>query len=191
MINEAINLASYGFFGGGEISTLLMQFEQMGVFSYLLPFLVIFALVFGLISQMKLFHENKSIPPIIALVVALMALQFDLVPRFFAEVFPRLGVGLVVLLVILILIGLVSPKDASSIYLVYGAMIVVAVYILVDVAEAMNSPLADLWYQWRGTIIFVTVFLLIVVFMINLNKTKQEKTTFDEIKTGLWDRLAK
>ncbi len=191
MINEAINLASYGFFGGGEISTLLMQFEQMGVFSYLLPFLVIFALVFGLISQMKLFHENKSIPPIIALAVALMALQFDLVPRFFAEVFPRLGVGLVVLLVILILIGLVSPKDASSIYLVYGAMIVVAVYILVDVAEAMNSPLADLWYQWRGTIIFVTVFLLIVVFMINLNKTKQEKTTFDEIKTGLWDRLAK
>ena len=191
MINEAINLASYGFFGGGEISTLLMQFEQMGVFSYLLPFLVIFALVFGLISQMKLFHENKSIPPIIALAVALMALQFDLVPRFFAEIFPRLGVGLVILLVVLILIGLVSPKDASSIYLVYGAMIVVAIYILVDVAEAMNSPLADLWYQWRGTIIFVTVFLLIVVFMINLNKTKQEKTTFDEIKTGLWDRLAK
>jgi len=181
-------LASYGFFGGGEISTLLMQFEQMGVFSYLLPFLVIFALVFGLISQMKLFHENKSIPPIIALAVALMALQFDLVPRFFAEIFPRLGVGLVILLVVLILIGLVSPKDASSIYLVYGAMIVVAIYILVDVAEAMNSPLADLWYQWRGTIIFVTVFILIVVFIINMNKTKQEKTTFADVANGLWTR---
>jgi len=183
-------LASYGFFGGGEISTLLMQFEQMGVFSYLLPFLVIFALVFGLISQMKLFKDNKSIPPIIALAVALMALQFDLVPVFFAEVFPRLGVGLVILLVILILIGLVAPKDSSSIYLVYAAMIVVLVYILIDVAEAMNSPLADLWYQWRAPIIVVTIIAVVLVVIINMSKPKNEKTSFDEVANGFWKAIA-
>lgn len=189
MINEVMTLASYGFFGGGEISTLLMQFEQMGVFSYLLPFLIIFALVFGLISQMKLFHENRAIPPIIALAVSLMALQFDLVPAFFAEVFPRLGIGLVILLVLLILIGLVSPKDAGSIYLVYGVMIVVAVYILIDVAEAMNSPLANLWYEWRGYIILIAVILTVLGIVVSLSKPKNEKTTFEEVKNGLWDRL--
>lgn len=182
-------LASYGFFGGGEISTLLMQFEQMGVFSYLLPFLVIFALVFGLISQMKLFHENRSIAPIIALAVALMALQFDLVPVFFAEVFPRLGIGLIILLIVLILIGLVSQKDSTSIYLVYSVMIIVGVYILIDVAEAMNSPIADLWYQWRGPIIVITVILVILAVIVNMSKPKNEKTQYADVANNLWKNI--
>ncbi|MFQ5531223.1 MAG: hypothetical protein ACE5ES_01265, partial [Candidatus Nanoarchaeia archaeon] len=94
------------FFGGGTIGDLLSVWQQQGFFSYLLPFLLIFALVFGILEQAKLFKENKAINGIIALVVGLMALQLDFVPIFFSEIFPRLGVGLSFILVLLILAGM-------------------------------------------------------------------------------------
>ena len=90
---------------------MLNQWKQIGVFDYMLPFLLIFALIYGILTKIKLFTEkdnepNKIINAIIALSVALMALQFDFVSIFFSEIFPRMGVGLSILLVFLILAGL-------------------------------------------------------------------------------------
>ena len=104
MINEVgMFFATYGYYGGA-IGDVLNQWEQAGFFSYVLPFLLIFALVFGILSSIQVFKENRAIDAIIALVVGLMALQFEMVPIFFAQVFPRLGVALSVILVILILL---------------------------------------------------------------------------------------
>ena len=51
--------------------------------------------------------------------VGLLALQFNYVPDFFREVFPRLGVGISVLLVLLILVGLFISKEDQR-YWYYG-----------------------------------------------------------------------
>ena len=112
MIKEFLFLQSYSYFEGGAIGNILSQWEAMGFFSYVLPFLLIFAMVFGILIQLRLFRDNKTINAIIALAVGLMALQFSFVPRFFSEIFPRLGVGLVVILIIIILTGLfANPED--------------------------------------------------------------------------------
>ena len=97
-------LASYGYYGGA-IGDTLNRLSNMGFFTYVLPFLLIFSLVFGILSSMKLFKENRGVDAIIAVVVGLMALQFDMVPVFFSQVFPRMGVALAAILVILILAG--------------------------------------------------------------------------------------
>ena len=74
-------LQSFGFYGG-SIGNLLAQWEQIGMFSYILPFLLLFALIFGILSRIKIF-DNKSLNTVISLAVSLMALQYDYVPRFF------------------------------------------------------------------------------------------------------------
>ena len=104
-------LASFGGFYGGTFGNLLAQWEQLGVFSYVLPFLLIFALIFGILQRVDVFKGNKGINAIIALSVSLMSLQFNLVPIFQAEIFPKLGVGLSVILAVIILKGLfLEPK---------------------------------------------------------------------------------
>ena len=107
MINELFFLQSYGF-SGGSFGNLLNQWEQIGVFSFLLPFLLIFALIYGILSKMTLFGDenNRSINGIIALSVSLMALQFGIVSAFFSDILPRLGIALAGVLVFLVLIGL-------------------------------------------------------------------------------------
>lgn len=97
------------------ITEFLNQMNQLGVFSYVLPFMIVFAVVFGLLQKTKIFgDENKArgINVIIALAIAGISLLFDVVPRFFSIIFPKFGVGLAVFLVLMIMVGFFfSGKD--------------------------------------------------------------------------------
>ncbi len=96
------------------VTDILNQWNNIGVFSYVIPFLLIFAIVYALLEKTGLLsrtdsnnkpEHNKPILAIISVAVALLALQFDMVSVFFAEIFPRFGIGLSIFLVLVILIG--------------------------------------------------------------------------------------
>lgn len=85
MLKEMIILASG--FPTGVLGDMLSKWEAAGFFSYLLPFLLLFSLVFGILTRVQIFKDNKMINGFIALAVALMALQFDFVPAFHSSSF--------------------------------------------------------------------------------------------------------
>ena len=87
-----------------DIQTLLQEWESIGIFDYVLPFLIIFSLIYAVLTSTNLFgKKNKPVYVLIAVAIGLMALRVGYVQQFFAEVFPRLGVGLAILLVVIIL----------------------------------------------------------------------------------------
>jgi len=96
------------------ITDVLNAWNQMGVFSYVIPFLLLFALVFAILEKSKVLGDNRTIEAIVAVAVGLLALQFDFVSRFFAIIFPRFGIGLSIFLVLIITIGFFFPKNDSS-----------------------------------------------------------------------------
>jgi len=170
-------LASYGYFEGGGIGNLLNYWEQLGLFSYMLPFLLIFALVFGILTQTNLFKDNKTINGIIALAVGLMALQFPMVPRFFAEVFPRLGIGLAVILIILILVGMFS--DPSKKWLMITFMVIgfiIAVVVLVNTAGMVGLSTGYWWRANWSTILFIGLFLVALAVIVGAGSKTTDKT---------------
>lgn len=121
-----------------DIGVLLSQWEAIGVFDFLLPFLLIFAVVFGILTATNILNANRAINLVIALVVGLMALRFDFVPRFFAEIFPRLGIGLAVILTVLIAVGLFIP-DQERRYWYYGLGAIGAIVAIVVVSKTFAS----------------------------------------------------
>jgi uncharacterized membrane protein YoaK (UPF0700 family) len=121
-----------------NIGTLLSQWEAAGVFDFLLPFLLIFAVVFGILTTTNILGKNKGVHVIIAFVVGLLALRLDFVPRFFAEIFPRLGVGLSVILALVILIGLFVPQDEMR-YWLYGLGTIAFVIAIVVVSQSFQG----------------------------------------------------
>lgn len=112
---------------GGSIGNFFAQLEQIGFFSYALPFLIIFAIIFGVLTNIRIFGNNKTIYAVLALSVSFLALQFGIVSQFFSEIFPRLGVWLSVILVIFIVIGLFNPTNKWN----KGIMMLLGVVILV------------------------------------------------------------
>jgi len=84
------------------VTDVLNTWDQYGVFSYVIPFLIIFAVVFGILQKSKIFgteEKAKGINAILGLAIGLAALQFDFVSTFFATIFPRFGVGIAILLI--------------------------------------------------------------------------------------------
>lgn len=183
MINGVMILASYGYFGGGALGDLFSQWEAAGIFAYALPFLLIFALVFGLLSKMNIFsskanpNSGKGINVVIALAVAFMSLQFNIVSMFFSEIFPRFGVALSIILVILILGGLFMPTNKENNWFMVALAIIVLIIIGIVIFNSLNafgwsisgSGLAYIWNRYSGVIIFF-VFLIIVIVALTAKK---------------------
>jgi len=72
----------------------------------ILPFLLIFTIVFAVLQKAKIFGDNKKqIDAIVALVVGLLAISFRYAVGIIVELIPFLAVSLVIIVVLMILLG--------------------------------------------------------------------------------------
>lgn len=172
MLKEFFVLQIGGFYGG-DIGDLLFRLEQAGAFSYIIPFLLIFALVFGILTRTQIFKDNKTINAVLALAVGLLALQFHFVPIFFSEIFPRLGIGLAIILSFLILVGLFLPEDnnkyANWLLLILSVVIFVVVLSQSAIWSGLGTGGYWTWFiydNWAN-VVFWIVILGIVIAVIN------------------------
>ena len=133
------------------ITDVLNTWADYGVFAYVLPFLMIFALVYGLLSKSKLLGENRGVHATLALVIGLLALQFDYVSNFFATIFPYAGIGISVLLVALILMGVLTDDEDAAKWIFFGIgaliFIVVLLYTIYDF-QWLGGYVGIDWWPW-------------------------------------------
>ena len=122
------------------ITDVLNLWSQVGIFAYLLPFLMLFAIVFGILSKINIFGPNKGVNATIALAVGLLSLQSDYVSNFFSNIFPYTGVGIAVLLIALILLGLGTEGEGNSWWLIIGN---------IDFLAIIVTSFSDI-YWWGG-----------------------------------------
>ncbi len=92
------------------VTEVLNIWNEMGVFSYVIPFLLIFAVVFAILKKTEILGKgNDGILAIISAALGLLSLQYDFVSEFYAVIFPRFGIGLSLFLVLIIFIGFFIP----------------------------------------------------------------------------------
>jgi len=139
------------------ITDVLNTWADYGIFAYVLPFLMIFALVYGLLSKSKLLGENKGVHATIALVVGLLALQFDYVSNFFATIFPYAGIGISVLLVALILMGVLTEDEKASKWIFFGIGALIFIVVLLYTIYDFNWLGGYVGVDWINWIILILI----------------------------------
>ncbi len=141
------------------------MWESYGVFDYALPFLLIFAVVFGILSFMKIFGNNKGVNVIIALVVGFMAIRFGWFNQFYAELFPRLGIGVVTLLAVLILVGLFIPEDERRYWGwgLAGIAVIIGIIVIYQTFLNLGWGIYGFGGEAVGWIILGVLFLAIII----------------------------
>ena len=165
-------LASYGGFEGEGVGGFFNELANYGVFEYMLPFLLLFALIFGVLYRLNLFKDNRGVDGIIAFVVALMSLQFNFVSQFFAEVFPRFGVGLAIILLLLILTGFFIPSKQKWVsYVFFGIGVIILIIILVSTSGYLNWSGANWWYDNWGFVAAVIVLLVAIAIIVGASSS--------------------
>lgn len=122
MATPAENIFSFGLFRG-----------------IILPFLLVFTVVFAVLERIKLFGEEKrQINALIALFIAVITVTFTYQSAVIVNLVPFLAVAVIIILIFMILFGFVYPVDKEkgltlpkSLQIAFGVLIGIALVITV------------------------------------------------------------
>jgi len=170
-----------------QIPVLFMQFSafdvnyalgQIGVFNFILPFLLIFSIIFGILTSTNVLGSNKPVNLVISFSIALMALQVGFVQVFFIELFPRLAIGLVMILSVVILVGLFIPygTPGKGWFIGFGVGgVIIAIGAIVATFDELFWFESYFWQNSWPTIIGGLIFLILLIFVAVAAKPRSER----------------
>ncbi len=178
----------YGF----DLDSVLAGWDSYGVFDIVLPFLLIFSVVFGVLTATHIFGKNsRGINAVIAFVIGLMAVRFGrfgIVAAFFGDIFPRAAVGISVLLVLIILVSLFIPKEHLGGWMIgfYTVGGIIAIIVVLKTFYQLSWFDTPLWGEWGGLIIGALLVIGLIIAVSTSGKDKSSPSsgvTFGPIRT--------
>lgn len=174
-----------------NFENIFVYLQQYGFYDFVLPFLLLFAVIFGILTYMKLFKDQKAVQVLIALVFGLLATRFPFYTDFVNFISPRLGVAIMILLLLLILIGLFTPERSGAI-IGWISIAIAVIMVLVILGQASDffdffgggSYFTD---ELVGGLIFVALMIGVIVAIVTASSSKRSglNNTVDSVATKL------
>lgn len=138
--------------------------------SYLLPFALIFTLVFAILQKTKLLGEDKKqIDAIVGLIVGLFLIAFPAARDIVVKLMPFLAVFIAILLVFMLLYGFVSGKKEGDIlskgwkYAFYAIITISLIIALIVITGYWDFLQNYLFNDVTGTQIWVNGLIIVVI----------------------------
>lgn len=134
----------------------------------ILPFLLVFTIVFAILQKSKIFGENKrQIDAIVALVIGLLVISFGQATGIIVQLIPFLAVSLVVILVMMLLLGsfhkgeLELPKGLK--YTMWTLAVIAVVVAVLYITNAWRFLLDLIFITGGNNILINVVFIVLIV----------------------------
>ena len=138
--------------------------------SYLLPFALIFTLVFAILQKTKLLGEDKKqIDAIVGLLVGLFLIAFPAARDIVVKLMPFLAVFVAILLVFMLLYGFVSGKKEGDIlskgwkYAFYGIIAISLIIALIVITGYWDIVQNFLFNSSTGTQVWINALIILVI----------------------------
>jgi hypothetical protein len=184
------------------------QLEQMGVFDVILPFILVFTIVFAVLQKVKIFGEkSKNFNTMISLVMGL-AVIFPHVLGYYPpeqdivliinHALPNVSIVLVAILMALLIIGILGKRfeiggTPVSGWIAIGAFVLI-VYIFGSAATGWTMP-AFLWVMEANpdliALILVILVFALIVYFITKEDTPNKPIDPNSVTMQLGDKMLK
>ncbi|OIO40686.1 hypothetical protein CO154_00790 [Candidatus Pacearchaeota archaeon CG_4_9_14_3_um_filter_31_7] len=155
----------------GGLVDVLQSWADYGIFTVLLPMLLVFVLTYGILSKIKLFGEkNDKISMIIALIVGLIAVTYEPLAYVFMALFQNLAIGIIILLVMVVLMGLfINPTDTPNGWKWFGVVGgILFLWIMGRVFGKYIGDFIESSYVWNMILQSLVILVPIVVIILAL-----------------------
>lgn len=165
------------YYGFTQLDSMIQMWQAYGVFSVFIPFVLIFAVVFAILSKSKILGGKSGIDTIVAIAIALLSLQWDFMPRFFSELFPRLGMGIAVLLALVILVGMFITSKHETVWMIILASIafIIFIVVLIQTQIGFNWSASPFWQNYGFMVIMGVVIVGLIVGMVLSNPSGKKE----------------
>ncbi|HLC58190.1 MAG TPA: hypothetical protein VJH95_06460 [Candidatus Nanoarchaeia archaeon] len=144
---------------------LFYQLQGSGFYEFLLPFLLVFAVVFGILQKSNIFGAgNKSINAVVALVLGLLITsQFEVVQSL-TSFLPRMSMFIIVAMMVLIFIALFAGDLSGG----FGGIMlfVIAIIALLGTYWALGPVMGfevPYWLEENWTTIAIIIIVIVVI----------------------------
>tara|TARA_Y100000310_G_scaffold322163_1_gene380859 strand:+ start:8353 stop:8931 length:579 start_codon:yes stop_codon:yes gene_type:complete len=153
--------------------------DQVGGFDILLPFILVFTLVFAVLQKIRLFGpKSKNINAVVAVVMALFFLNNTYLIFVLQKFLPNISIVLVVFLMILLLLGIFAGEntfgDTMMGWAFIASLVAVVFALFSDVFTPGYGPYGGLggWYYSidPGTRFMAWLLLIGVIFIMFVMK---------------------
>ncbi|MBS3134862.1 hypothetical protein J4406_00610 [Candidatus Woesearchaeota archaeon] len=172
------------------LGDLFYQFQGAGIYEYVLPFLLIFSILFAILEKTKIFNEKKNVNVIVSAIIALIFVtQFSLVYTL-NQFLPKVSLFIVVAVMTLILFGIFGAPVGKG--LGHIGMLIAAVISLFVIYWALSPSLGfelPYWIQYNWDVIIALVIIIIVIALIvggSSGEGTGNKITLKDISEGLF-----
>jgi hypothetical protein len=188
--------------------TAIMYLDTLGVTDIILPFILIFAILFAIMEQVKLFGEKgKKFNIIIALAMALGVViphalrtyPTDSDPiTIINSIIPSSALIIITVVVILIVLALATDMDPAKIVMggstaasLVGLLAIIALAIVV-IKNVFPAFLPYTWLDWfndpdvQAIVVMIALFAIVIWFITAEPKKKDEASSF--VRFNNWMR---
>jgi len=136
-----------------------MTWENAGVFTYVMPALLIFAFIFGILSTTSILGKNKGVHIIISLVIAFLVIREPAARDFILSIFGRAGIAIAIILVAVILTAIFIPDThkagwAIGIYSLGGLCLLFVVF---NTFTEFNWFGTQWWSSWGENLLLLVL----------------------------------
>ena len=167
--------------------------KETGVYEYVLPFLLVFAIMFALLEKTKVLGDDKTnINGLIAFVVGLVLIAQQGIVEIINRFLPRVSLILVVILMALVVIATIAGKKFEGFQGPwFGLLILIGLAAVIYSAVAGTAGGSLISSQDQGTLIAIglPIAILALVFWIVTRSSKKDKE--EGAGKKLLDSLAK
>ena len=134
-----------------------------------LPFVLVFAVVFAILEKTKIFGSDKrQIDAIVALVIGLITISFAYATNIIVSLVPFLSVSAIIILIFMILYGMVFNEGKFEMHdwmkYGFGLIAFIAVVIAVLIVTGAWDYLFETWFtEADGGSLLVNAIVIVVV----------------------------
>ncbi|MDD4877675.1 MAG: hypothetical protein PHO02_01410 [Candidatus Nanoarchaeia archaeon] len=102
-------------FEGVNFSDMIKQLEQMGFYEVILPFMLVFTIMFALLQKIKLFGaDTKNINIVVAAVIAFFFVRVPAIIATVNQFLPKISMIVIVLLMFLLILGVLGSGESTG-----------------------------------------------------------------------------
>ena len=172
------------------VNDLFYQLQGSGVYEYILPFLLIFAITFAILEKTQVLgKDKKNINVIVSVIIGLIFVtQFSLVYTL-NNFLPKISLYIVVAVMAMILFGIFGAKvheGLGSLGLLIAA--VVSLFVIYwGLSPSLGFEL-PYWIQDNFDVILVLIVIFIVIALVVGGSSKGSKVDFNKIADDLFKR---
>lgn len=162
-----------------SLYTILREWEEFGIFDIVLPFLLVFTVIFAILQSTKILGAKKNVDAVVALVLALLVIQSETIVGTIRRFLPNVALAVIVILMFLLFLGIfIGPREWRRSSLVAAAAIIAIVAIFWSLARGTEwvgalAPITE-WLQRLPVGIIAVLIIIIAAVIVVLSESGKE-----------------